>query len=52
MSPPEPAAVRRQPRRLLALKSGWLRGGRAAGAPVLLSVAYAACHWCQAMAHR
>src|SRR3954468_18710813 len=53
------AAAQAQPRRLVALGTGGAgRGGPAARAeaqlankPILLSVGYAACHWCHVMAH-
>ena len=31
--------------------TGGVRGGRERDVPVLLSIGYAACHWCHVMAH-
>ena len=49
---PLPAAARRQPGRLVGVgrrRRSPRRGAR--DVPVLLSVGYAACHWCHVMAH-
>ena len=46
-----PAAARRQPGALAAWGDAALAEARARGVPILLSVGYAACHWCHVMAH-
>ena len=46
-----PAAARRQPGALAPLGRGGARGGAEADKPILLSIGYAACHWCHVMAH-
>ena len=35
----------------MGLGTGSAGGGKATGKPILLSVGYAACHWCHVMAH-
>ncbi len=49
---PLPPPARRQPGRLVPVGGRGLRqGGRAEDSPILLSVGYAACHWCHVMEH-
>ena len=49
-SPVSPAA-RRQPGGLVSLGEEAFARARAEDRPVLLSVGYAACHWCHVMEH-
>ena len=49
---PLSAAAQAQPGRLVAVGAGGAGARRKrAGKPILLSVGYAACHWCHVMAH-
>ena len=47
-----PAAAREQSRRLVSVGTGGARRARASeNKPILLSIGYAACHWCHVMEH-
>ena len=49
---PVPAPARRQPGRLVAVGRGGARASaKREDKPILLSIGYAACHWCHVMAH-
>ena len=48
---PVPAAAQGQPGGLVGVGRGGVRRGPRRDVPVLLSVGYAACHWCHVMAH-
>ena len=48
---PVPAPAPGQPGALAAVGRGGARRGREQDKPILLSVGYAACHWCHVMAH-
>ena len=48
---PLPAAAQAQSGRLVAMGPEALAEAKRTGKPILLSVGYAACHWCHVMAH-